>query len=817
MRNWHHKALAALILCGVSGTALAMESFYIEEMVVTAQKREQSVQDVPISISAFDTQFLDDAGVDDALELQFFVPGLTVFNNQSVAQTSFSIRGVGTAGNSVSLESSVGIYVDGVYRSRQSSGINDFLDVERVEVLRGPQGTIFGKNTASGAIQILTVAPQMDELGGFIEGQAGNEAYRNLNGAINLPILEGKIAARISGQWIERDGLVDNRATGNEINDRDRYALRGQLLFDFTDSLSLRIIGDYSEIDEQCCSAANVFDGPGDTNALFAAAGGIPGLGVDPALGASYRFPVEALGGDVVLANDFDDDDVAMDIDPSAKIEESGFSAELTWDIGEITLTSLTAYRYYEATGFVDADFTSLDTLSQSSSITEQDTWTQELRINGLIGDRISYVAGAYYFDQDLDDETALRVGADGNTLLTGGATLAQLDAAGAFDPPFPAGAICAGLVDPGLVPLCPLPAFPAGEGSDNISEQDQESWAVFAQADIDVTEKLIATLGVRYTDEEKTMNVIFTETIPTPAFAAFTPLSPLVPDVNDLKFDEDEWTGTAKLSYFFNDAFMSYISYGRGFKSGGTNIDRIDPATGAPLLFDPELSDSYEIGMKADFFENRLRLNASAYYTEFDDFQANTFVGTGFVLQNAGEITTQGFEAELFALPFDWLSIQSGVAYVDAEYDTFEAGACIRTPLTSSPDAGEPNFPTTCDNSGNVVPGTPEWTWYGSANGSYTLRDGSFIYGQLDINWNDDIEAGNDNDQLKVQDSFTLVNARIGYRFGNERYDLALWGKNIFDEDYHGGAFNSVIREGSLSAYHTEPRTWGATLRATF
>ena len=307
-------ALVAGLVCSVIFSPVFAEQAYIEEVIVTAQKREQSVQDVPIAISAFSQDFLDEAGVDDVIELQFFVPGLTIANNQTVGQTNINIRGVGTAGNSLSLESSVGLYIDGVYRSRQTSAIGDLVDVERVEILKGPQGTLFGKNTASGAIQFLTRKPDLDAVGGFFELQAGNEGYGNFKGALNIPIVEGRSAIRLSGGLTERDGYVDNITTGTDTNNRDRYNVRGQFLFDNGDNFSMRIIADYSEITEVCCSASNSYDGPGDTTALFLAAGGsIPPTGNLP--GASFILPLDLVGAFTgfsgttnTLADGFDDD-----------------------------------------------------------------------------------------------------------------------------------------------------------------------------------------------------------------------------------------------------------------------------------------------------------------------------------------------------------------------------------------------------------------------------------------------------------------------------------------------------------------------------
>mgnify|MGYP002058574838 FL=1 len=401
---------AAIVLSFASAPAVHAEQMVIEEVIVTAQKREQSIQDVPISISAFDQQFLDDAGIDDVLELQFFVPGLTILNNQTPAQTNINIRGVGTAGNSLSLESSVGLYIDGVYRSRQSSSIGDLVDVERVEVLKGPQGTLFGKNTASGALQILTVAPDLDSRDGFFEVQGGSENFRNFKGAISVPLVAGTSAIRISGSRTERDGYMENLTTGTDLNDRDRYSLRGQFAFDNGEGFTARIIADISEIDEKCCAATNIFDGPGDTIAGFLGAGGtLPPAGNLP--GASYLFPLEFMasavgfsGTPVVLADRYYDDVVAQNIDPYAEIKETGLSAEFNWELSEtMTLTSVTAFRAYDADDFVDADFNSLDILNLSGGTTEQDTFSQEFRIAGTYGERTNYVAGVDYFDQQLE------------------------------------------------------------------------------------------------------------------------------------------------------------------------------------------------------------------------------------------------------------------------------------------------------------------------------------------------------------------------------------------------------------------------------
>ena len=798
----------------------------IEEIIVTAQKREQSVQDVPIAISAFSQEFLDDAGVDDVLELQFFVPGLTVYNNQSVSQTNINIRGVGTAGNSISLESSVGLYIDGVYRSRQASSIGDLVDVERVEVLKGPQGTLFGKNTASGAIQFLTRKPDLNDLGGFVEVQAGSEGYNSLEAALNVPLADGRSGLRFSVGSTNRDGYVKNLTTGTDLNNRDRFNMRTQYLFDNAENLSIRVIADYSEIDEKCCSASNVFDGPGDRLSLYTAAG-LTFPPNDAIPGASFILPLDAVAqthqytGTVNhLANRFNDDIVAFDIDPYAIIDEAGISAEVKFDISpNLTLTSITATRTYESEGFVDADFGALDLISRSGGVTDQDTFTQEFRLDGINGN-LTWVAGIYYFDQKLKNDVTLRLGQMANTVLTGSSTrttgellLGRLSAVNPLVTTTAQACAAAMVTD---TTVCNSPAFKVNEGSDNISVQNQTSWALFGQADYQISDQLLLTLGLRYLDEEKDMDVRFTETTAfNPIWSNFTPLDFAVRDVDGEKFTDDAVTGTFKLSWFPSNDVMAYISYGQGYKSGGTNVDRISPTTMAPLVFKPETSSSIEVGLKSELMDRRLRLNLALHQTDFDDFQANAFVGTGFVLQNAGEIETSGLELDALALLGDNFTLALGAAWVDAEYSSFKNGACIRTPFGSSSDMMDTNFPSTCDVSGNTVGGTPELTFYAALNGEFDVGSGQ-LYTRLDLNQHDDLPSGDDNDPNKTGDSRMLANFHIGYRFANG-YDISLWGKNVADEDYRVGAFNSVIREGSLTAYHTEPRTIGITLRASW
>lgn len=847
-----------LLALSASGTAVAepVEGGYIEEIIVTAQKREQSVQDVPIAIDAFGQDFLEDSGVEDIFDLQFFSPSLAVENGATTVANTMRLRGVGTQ-SSIALESSVGIYIDGVTRSRQASASTSLVDMERVEIVKGPQGTLFGRNAVSGAVQYVSVAPQW-EFGGWASVDAGNHDFINLKGALNVPLVDEILAGRISGSWFERDGFIENLVTGNDIHDLDRYSVRGQLMWTPADNVSVRLIADKTEFDETCCTGTNAFDGPADTLASFTANGGslspparVPGVSaavpqeagnlllglLDP---AGTRFPN---GFPVNLAADVEERVVAVNVDPESLLDDTGISVEVNWDINEdLTFTSITAYREFEASGEVDTDYTAYDSLATNAdSRTEQDTFSQELRLTGST-DSMEYVVGAYYFEQTIDTSDFLDWGLDAAFHAGGGLSTAQFMSVGLIPgiaPDFVAfvtgqeQAYCESQVADQFDPFCGpgISPFGANEFSANISEQDQTNWAVFGQIDYSVREDLLLTLGLRYTRDEKEIDMRFTESSFNPGFSFFTPLSPLVPDFNET-VEDGVWTGTAKVSYFLNDDLMLYASYGRGYKAGGFNVSRISltPAssvvagsefysTGAitsPVelraspVFDPEFVDAYEIGLKGDFMNGRLRANVAAFVSDFDDFQATAFVGNVFVLANAGELSSDGLEVTVQALPTDWLSLYASVTYTDAEYDKFVDGPCDQTPFSLT-------TPLSCDNSGEPLGGTPEWTWVLSARAQEQLFDNWEGFAQLDVRWNDDTPYGADGDDDKMRDSYTLVNASLGLISIDGRYEIVLWGRNLEDEQYFLGVFNAVGREGSLTTYHSEPRTYGITLRTNF
>ena len=800
----------------------AQELGYLEEIIVTAQKRQQNIQDIPVAVTALSGEHLVEHGITDLFDLQQTAPGLIVDQSQNATTANFSIRGVGTSSQNFGLESSVGLYVDGVYRARQSSMINELVDVERVEVLRGPQGTLFGRNTSSGAVLLNTVAP--DHGGdGYFEMTYGNLDLFSANGAFGGSLIDGVLAARVTGFTTSRDGFVDGVGQGESlINDRNRQGGRAQFLYTPTDDLSLRVILDYSEIDEVCCAAATF------RNNYFSFAGR-PG---SDALLARLGIPL--------LDEDrFTDGIVHVNNVPLSKNEDSGVSAELNWDISPgSTVTSITAYRTFNTTDDADVDFNMADIASRFNR-GESETFSQEIRIAGS-RDRIDYLGGAYYFTQNLNSWSTTGLGRDFEAFVLNGTP--QL------------GALVNGLnllsaFSGGLIPMAGE-LIPPGGSARNAMLQDHEAWAVFGQIDFQVLEQWQLSAGLRYTDEKKDLTGTFTQDNAGPApdltaigtnlFLASQGLAPLNPALLapltypgwgfylqpvfaprpnvDETLEDDQVTWNVKLSWTPNNDMLLYAGYATGFKSGGTNTDRI-PAMFSQV-FGAEKTDSFEVGAKLAFPRHNLRMNLALHYTTIEDFQSNAFTGTGFNLRNAGELEAKGGELEIAWAPTAGLALSGAYVYNETEYDEFEQANCwVATPfLTGQPDPGRRNpGDAFCDRSGDRASANPEHTVQLSATGTHSFGENLSGYIHADFNYRSSIFMDANIDPLKLQDGFGLLNARAGLVLQAFDLDVSLWARNLLDEDYHGAVFDVPLQDGKLASYLREPRTYGVTLRKHF
>ncbi len=632
------------------------EPQYEGTIVVTAQGRRQSLADVPIAVSAVSGETLEKSGVTDIRELNQVAPSLLVSSTGNEANGSARIRGIGTVGDNPGLESSVAVFVDGVYRSRSGNALSEIGPIDRIEILRGPQGTLGGRNSTAGLINIFTAPPKFDfeAYGAFTYGNY--EAIR-IEGGVNAP-LGDKVAARVDGVYFKRDGFYTDVTNGVDVNNRDRYLVRAQALFEPTSDISFRLIGDYSKKDESCCAATFVqpefaplarvspgfdpFNRPTTGPALTSTSN--PIVPVLLALGQNPR----ALTQDTFNRN----------IYPTAgrsyagETEDYGISGELNWALGGVNLTSITGYREYENTQASDTDYTTVDILYRApgefAGARQFKTFTQELRLNGsAFNDRFDWLIGAYYANEDLQVRDNLRFGKQYGTFVACRIALAINPAlanpaaqdclgpnaaalrfanggAGAFGAATPA--ILAGITN--------LGSISDRGGTGDIYNQKSENFAVFTHNIIHLTDTVDLTLGLRYTDETKDFNATFRNdntVCPTNRallgnFLAVPSLAGLAGGLIALSCqgnstseldgvsiadtrDEDEFTGTAVLSWKPTPELLTYASYSRGYKAGGFNLDR--SALSNPVFFNrnninvsnlqfgEETVNAYEVGAK--------------------------------------------------------------------------------------------------------------------------------------------------------------------------------------------------------------------------
>ncbi|WP_334163115.1 TonB-dependent receptor [Phenylobacterium sp.] len=809
-----------LLMSGLATAAHAQEApeaeRAVEEIVVTAQKREQSLQDVPIVVTSVSGELMRDAGVRDIRELTVLTPGLTVTSTSNETIVTARVRGVGTVGDNPGLESSVGIVIDGVYRPRNGVSFGDLGEVTRIEVLKGPQGTLFGKNTSAGVINIITAGPTRD-FQAESEATIGNHGQFGVTGAVSGPITD-TVAGRLFAGARRRDGyqdiVVGSGPRGlSEDNDQDFYTVRGQLLWEPTSDLSVRLIGDYTKRDENCCVGTQLFVGQAaNSRANLIEA-------VRPGSLDTTSTPFDRRG----YANR----------DTDQRVEDMGFSAEANWDIApDLQLTSITAVRNWRAETGQDSDFTAADLVyrpADGTNFVEFGQFSQEVRLAGqAVDNRLNWLVGGFYAKEDLDTRSILRFGAD-------------------YYPYF-AGRVLGGA--PALIGLTPGTILQAGTGSDDSYSQEGDTWALFTNNSFAITDALELTVGLRYTRDEKSLTSDYTTTgsscdqgerafgalagivgVPT----ATTIVGGLCLNAQNNDFDdlgvitqsrtEEEVSGTAKIAYRWNPDIMTYASYSRGYKAGGFNLDReqliVVTPTGpnftadADTSFKGEFVDSYEIGAKTSWFGNSLLLNTAVFYQQFTDFQLNTFVGTAFVVETIPEVVSRGVDLDfIYVPPIDGLTLQGGVTYAETEIQPFTAADLINP---------------TRFNSLRRLPGAqlsfaPRYS--ASLAGTYE-RD---VFGDLKLRSNVSAKytsrynTGSDLHPSKEQDEMVLVNARVGLGSADERWTVELWANNLFDKDYLQVGFNGPYQvdenNDAVSVYDTflgAPRTVGATLRLKY
>lgn len=867
LRTTASAAVVGAVAFGFAGAASAQEgpqdrATTVDDIIVTAQKREQNLQDVPIVVTSLSQETLEDAGVRDIKDLQILTPGMTVTSTASEASTTARIRGVGTVGDNPGLESSVGVVIDGVYRSRNSVGFGDLGELQRIEVLKGPQGTLFGKNTSAGVINIITEAPSFTP--GFeAEATVGNYGAMAVSGSVTGPISD-TLAFRLYAGRRLRDGFMDID-TGDgprpetDDNNQDFGTVRGQLLWLPNDNTSVRFIADYSGRDEYCCVGTQIRTGP--TYPFIDAT----------SVGTGQRPPAPGFGPLPFSRTAYANRSTGQDV------EDMGWSVEANVDMpsmfGGSTLTSITSWRNWEFINGQDADFTGADIayrVEDGDFGFSVENLTQEFRLAGQT-DRLDWLLGLFVTAEDINRTDSFYIGADYAPVLSFQLS-AALNAANPAIPISPAiigcftrpgttapqiqGCLGTGGAMPPPSPLAPTgPAFPAGQSIEDVYDQRSDSFAIFTNNTFAVTDQFDITLGLRYTLDDKTLrgtqdngNDAAANTcaaglgnqaaIVGAVGAANAPLilgRLCLPWSNPFyngrtiaeKESDGELSGTIKGSYRFSPEAMLYASYARGYKSFGYNLDRVQTGItpNASLFFPSEVVDSYELGAKLTLLDRSLLLNVTYFDQVFNDFQLNTFLGTSFVVESIPELKSRGVDADfLWFSPIEGLTFQGGVTWTEAEYGNF----------TAADMANPGNFPQLSLLPGATASFAPEWSSSLSVNFDRNIGDDVRVGFSLAGKYMSDYNTGSDLLPYKQQDAFTTLNGRFLIGSADERWTAEFWVQNLTDEEYiqvaynaflQGSAFQSTVQPNgtyynpaldsqTYDAFLGAPRTYGATLR---
>jgi outer membrane receptor protein involved in Fe transport len=853
---------AMLVPAAYAQTAQAEEDSGDEPIIVTATLRAMDVQDIPLAVTAVAPEALERQGVNDIKNLASISPSINIQSSQTETQgTSIKVRGVGTTGNNTGLESSVGVFIDGVYQSRPGVALGDLVDIERLEILRGPQGTLFGRNTSAGALNVSTKRPSLSTTEGFVNASYGNYNFMNMQAGVSVPVVQDVAGLRVSGTWRKRDGYLKS-PTGAESNDRDRYMLRGQLYIEPNADVSIRLLADYAKTDEQCCNAVIVRE---SELAPAFTANGLASDGVDQS-GLSALKNLSVNGGPYLNGS-----------------KQWGTSAELKWDLGAAKLTSVTAYRKFDSSSTTVGGFTSNNTYTVGNGAPTSrvgilpagdhiKTFTQELRLQGTaFNDRLDWLVGGFYSSEKIRADQTMTLNADFQKASSAG-NYGFSSALGA-NPAFTLTAFGnAG-----------VPVNADGNYAENRFNQDASSWSVFTHNVFSVTDKLSLTLGARYVNETKdgsfnqlaamtgtasacqaAANALLLGAIPSavPAavqqgnllincfpFAASTKLTapaalggglasrllPLPREWSDT-FKDEEITYTAQVGYKANEDLLLYAGYSHGFKSGGFNLDPTSAIlqnssailTGlrtntvvAPVYAEPDFKsekvNQIEVGVKATLFGS-IKANLALFDMKMSDFQVLEFTGVQFLTFNVNSARSTGAELELFGRLSDSISANVSATYANSRYpkdcNVGVAAAALASinRLCGSSLTNAPKF-------AGVVGLTYEGQL--SDSGWGLLVNGNINYSDRRRTSTIPLDSNNLPVPLDYQDAYFKMNARIGLTSPDERYTFELWGTNLSNEITRGITSSTTLRglAGARSriGFVEEPRMYGMTVRAKF
>ncbi len=858
----------AVSLTLLTGTAVAQDSEGLEEIVVTATKREQTLQDVPIAVSVTSVETINNAAIQDVADLDSIIPSLRINTLQTSTNTNFIIRGFGNGANNPGIEPSVGVFIDGVYRSRSAGAIGDLVDISRVEVLRGPQSTLFGQNASAGVISVITQKPQF-ESSGLIEATVGNYNQRILKAKSTGPISDS-LAYSLTGVLNQRDGYFLNQRDNTDVNDRDRFDVRGQLLWKASDSVEVRFIADMSEIDEVCCGVVTIVNGA--TSAFVAASAGLPVNRViyPGSAGAGKPFDRAAY----------------LNKKPVNAVKNDGLSMAVDWTVNDsIDFTSITALRNQKTDFDYDFDFTGASLGSVNRNLGDIETFTQEFRIAFDNGGKVRGLLGAYLMQEDLSYSNEIRFG---EHFRTYGSLLASFLSTGVPNPLFMTG------VEAQLAPLGPLFGFTPGSflraGTGNLisTTQDTDANTIFGQLDYDLTDRLTATIGLAHTSTDKvidfrqttdevfssldlvqvgfaviqnslatsaalaplraagivTPTVIaqwadrasvadgtrvpcFQPTVPVPGVVippicnsllglyALQFLHPVVP-FSDRSSDSDE-TYTVRLAYEASDSVSVYGGVSTGYKSTSWNLSRDSkpvfpgafgrsPLGGAANPWYPRFGSRKASPEQSTVVELGLK-------ARWDTLAVNVAVFD----QNIKDFQTNIFTGTGFNLANAGKQSTTGIEIetnwkVTPALQVDFAGTFLDPKYDSFTGAEGPSGPT--DLSGQKPAGIPEQSMSLALNYLWSMG-GVDGFVRADYDYQSNVQIAENVAASVASRKVGTMNASIGFNAAG--FNVLLWGRNLNDDQYLTSAFASVAQSGSFSGYPNQPRTYGLTLRKEF
>jgi iron complex outermembrane recepter protein len=751
-----------------------------DAIVVTARRRNEYAQKVPAALSVVTGATLDKSRTVNLSLLTQLVPEIN-YSSPNPRNTAFTIRGLGSSVVAISqandgLEPGVGFYVNQVYHARPATAAFDFTDIDQIEVLRGPQGTLFGKNTTAGAINITTRAPAFN-FGANEELSIGDQGFVQAKLSATGPLIEDRVAFRLSGAITRRDGSIYNARYNRWQNNTHTDAVRAQLLFRTGDDFSYRLIADYANFANECCTQVYVRVAP----TLKPVAQQYAAL----AAGQNYVPP---------STNPYDrvtDIDAGLGVDTN----EGGVTGIGEWKLGgDLSLTSVTAWRYWNWDAANDRDYTGLHIQTTQHIPSRQDQYSQELRLAGKRGDSLDYVTGAYYFRQVIVGHPISIYGPLATYWL------------------LPAGRP-ANLLD--------------GYGSDGRTDFRTDSYGLFGEATWRPAPRWALTAGIRYTDEQKEglYDVTVSGGLTTGLTASLQSDKASILRAQSYRaaLNDASASGRVNVAYDLSDRMMVYTSYARGEKSGGINMSGLPVypvgvpghASGDAIeetkIVRPEKNSTWEAGYK--FASPKLTLNATAYFTEVRDYQANVVDNAAVValrsyLANIPKVTVKGVELESLYRPTANLSFRAAVAHSDGRYESYANGPCP-IELTGSSTAR-------CDLSGKGMPGLPKWAASLSGDYSHPLTTGSLTgdgYLRIDASTKSKVYGDATGSAYTVIDGYSLVNASLGFR-SSKGWELALFARNLFDENYLQNVTVQAGNSGLIVGTPGEPRLIGVTLK---